>query len=168
MEKYKDCIIREYREDDLDWIINSHGDIYAREYGFDSTFPDYVREPLERFHKFRKENREMIWIAEKDGVRIGVIAIAYDDDETAQLRWFLLDESSRGQGLGNRLMEIAIGFSKEAEYGKVILWTVSILNTARHLYKKHGFTLEEEKPHKIWGKDLIEERWDLVMDFGKK
>ncbi len=164
MEKFKEYIIREYREDDLKWIVDTHGTLYDREYGFDHTFPSYVREPLEKFHGYRKPHSEQIWIAEKDGKRVGVIAIAYVDDYTAQLRWFLLLQEERGKGLGNRLMEIAVEFSKKAGYGKIILWTVSILPAARHLYGKFGFSIEEKIPHRIWGKDLVEERWDLVLD----
>jgi GNAT superfamily N-acetyltransferase len=164
MEKFKEYIIREYTEDDLKWIVDTHGEMYKREYGFDNTFPSYVSEPLEKFHNSRKANREQIWIAERDEKKVGVIAIAYVDDYTAQLRWFLLLEEERGKGLGNRLMEMALDFSRKAGYGKIILWTVSILDAARHLYGKHGFSIEEKVPHRIWGKDLVEERWDLVMD----
>jgi len=150
MEKFKEYIIREYREDDLGWIVDTHASLYNEEYGFDSTFPNYVREPLEKFHGHRRPDRD--------------IAIAYVDDHTAQLRWFLLQHGERGKGLGNRLMETAVEFSKNAGYGKIILWTVSILDAARHLYDKYGFTIEEKIPHVIWGRDLIEERWDLILD----
>ena len=164
MEKFKEYIIREYREDDLGWIVDTHASLYNEEYGFDSTFPNYVREPIEKFHGHRRPDREQIWIAEKDGSMVGVIAIAYVDDHTAQLRWFLLQHGERGKGLGNRLMETAVEFSKNAGYGKIILWTVSILDAARQLYDKYGFTIEEKIPHVIWGRDLIEERWDLILD----
>ncbi len=164
MEKFKDYIIREYREEDLEWIVQTHGELYSKEYGFDHTFPDYVRKPLDKFHSARKVDREQIWIAEKNGEKVGVIAIAFFDDYTAQLRWFLLLEDERGIGLGNKLIETAVDYSREAGYGKIILWTVSILDAARNLYAKQGFTIEEEIPHKIWGKDLVEERWDLIID----
>lgn len=168
MEKFKDYIIREYGEEDLEWIVQKHGDLYNMEYGFDHTFPDYVRKPLDKFHSTRKVDREQIWIAEKNEKKVGVIAIASFDDNTAQLRWFLLNEDDRGMGLGNKLMETAVNFSIEKGYGKIILWTVSILDAARHLYAKYGFTVEEEIPHKIWGKDLVEERWDLIIDPAQK
>ena len=46
----------------------------------------------------------------------------------------------------------------------VFLWTVSILETARYLYKKYNFTLTEEKSNDEWtGTELVEERWDLNL-----
>ena len=161
--RYHDYIIRKYDENDLNWIVDTHGQLYAKEYGFDNTFPEYVREPLTRFHKTKKDGKEEIWIAEKDNRRVGVVAVAYSEEDIAQLRWFLFLEEERGKGLGSLLLQIAIDFSKEAGYKRMILWTVSILDSARHLYKKYGFNIREEIPHKIWGKDLVEEKWDRVL-----
>ncbi|MGM0397060.1 MAG: GNAT family N-acetyltransferase [Bacillota bacterium] len=168
MEDFINYIIREYREEDLTWIVNTHRELYSREYGFDDTFPNYVREPLDRFHSTRKMDREKIWIVEESGRNVGVIAIAYVDDDTAQLRWFLLEEDYRGKGIGNKLMETAVDFSMAAGYGKIILWTVSQLDAARHLYRKFGFQIMEQIPHKIWGQQLTEERWDLIIDPAEK
>jgi|GEM_PF-5924688 len=61
-------------------------------------------------------------------------------------------------------MDTAINYAKAANYKKIILWTVSILEAARYLYKKHGFNIDQEIQHNIWGKDLIEERWVLMLD----
>ncbi|MFE4811394.1 GNAT family N-acetyltransferase [Peribacillus simplex] len=64
----------------------------------------------------------------------------------------------------SKLMETALNFSKEQNYQHVFLWTVSTLETARHLYKKYNFRLTEEKPNDEWTTTkLIEERWDLIL-----
>lgn len=163
MEHFRDYVIREYEEGDLQWIVDTHGEMYAREYGFDSTFPEYVREPLSRFHNTRKIGREEIWIAEKNNRKVGVVAVAFFEEDIAQLRWFLLLEEERGKGLGNVLLKTAIDFAKGAGYKEMILWTVSILDAARYLYEKHGFKICEEIPHRIWGQDLVEEKWDKEL-----
>jgi N-acetylglutamate synthase-like GNAT family acetyltransferase len=111
-------------------------------------------------------NREggELWIAELDGIIIGSIAITKTNTKTAQLRWFILDENYHGMGVGKKLIEIALHFCKEQNYQHLFLWTVSILESARHLYKKFDFTLTEEKTNVEWtGDKLIEERWDLDL-----
>ena len=81
--------IREYNAKDLKWIVETHGELYHEEFGFDETFPEYVRVPLESFHNNKDPEKESIWIAEADGKRVGAVAIARVDDTTAQFRWFL-------------------------------------------------------------------------------
>jgi|GEM_PF-5289126 len=83
MTNYKDYKIRDYRVDDINWIVETHGVVYGKEYGFDSTFPSYVSNPLNAFHKSRNLEKECIWIAEKNNKNVGVIAIASVDDDTA-------------------------------------------------------------------------------------
>ena len=49
-------------------------------------------------------------------------------------------------------------------YKHIILWTVNILEAARHLYKAYGFVLTEEVINDTWTKDAMkEERWDLPL-----
>ncbi|MHB1394524.1 MAG: GNAT family N-acetyltransferase [Clostridia bacterium] len=94
---------------------------------------------------------------------IGMIAIVRADDSTAQLRWFLIEPHMRGIGLGYKLMKTAVDFCKDKNYKHVFLWTVSILEAARSLYKRFGFELTESKSNDSWGAHLMEERWDLKL-----
>lgn len=153
--------IRAFKPEDIEYIINRHRALYEIEYGFTSEFGDYVEEYVRKFMKHHDEDKEIIWIAEEKGMPVGVIAIVRVDDTTAQLRWFLIEPELRGRGLGHKLMETAIGFCKVKGYKHVFLWTVNILEPARHLYKEHGFSLTEYKEHELWGHQLTEERWDL-------
>jgi ribosomal protein S18 acetylase RimI-like enzyme len=82
---------------------------------------------------------------------------------TAQLRWFLVDPAVRGAGLGKKLLGEAVGFCAECDYDSVILWTVSALTAAAHLYRSAGFTKVEEKPGTCWGVDVVEEKYELVL-----
>ena len=84
--------------------------------------------------------------------------------DEAQLRWFLVDPSARGQGLGRRLLHEAVEFSKSQDYQSVFLWTVSALTTAAHLYHSVGFRKVEQKPGRQWGVDVVEERYVLDLD----
>jgi GNAT superfamily N-acetyltransferase len=150
------------RPGDVGYIVYLHGVIYARERGFDPTFEAYVAGPLAEF--VQAENpRQRIWVAEQDSRIIGCVAIVAASEETAQLRWFLIDPIARGKGLGRRLLESAIEFCKECGYTEVILWTESALTVAAHLYESAGFRMIVQKPGRMWGVDLIEEKYELRL-----
>jgi N-acetylglutamate synthase-like GNAT family acetyltransferase len=147
---------------DIGYLIYLHGILYANEYGWDYTFETYVAQPLAAFAKAYNQ-RERIWIVEKDGQIAGSIAIVKASEKVAQLRWMLLTPDLRGQGLGRFLVQEALEFCKEQGYAEVFLWTVSILTAATRLYQSAGFRLTEQKTHRIWGADLTEQRYDLAL-----
>jgi N-acetylglutamate synthase-like GNAT family acetyltransferase len=157
-------LIRSYHKDDVDYIIDRHRELYDKEYGFSSEFVDYVEKYVKEFDKSHDETKENIWIAETGGKRVGMIALVKAAEDTAQLRWFLIEPEMRGKGLGHRLMKTLIDFSKEKGYRHVFLWTVDILKAARHLYEYYGFKLTETVKNDVWTGDVIlEERWDLEL-----
>jgi N-acetylglutamate synthase-like GNAT family acetyltransferase len=125
---------------DLGHLVSLHGLVYARERGFDPSFEAYVAGPLSEFVRSANE-RQRLWIAERDGRIIGCIAIVAAAPRTAQLRWFLVDPRARGAGLGKRLLAEAVDFSRECGYAQVMLWTESALTAAAHLYRAAGFRM---------------------------
>jgi ribosomal protein S18 acetylase RimI-like enzyme len=151
------------RPGDLGWIVYLHGTVYAREQGFDATFETYVAGPLAEFVG-SPGNRDRLWIAEAEDRIVGCIAIVGVSPTEAQLRWFLVDPSLRGSGLGKRLLHEAIAFSRQNGYASIVLWTVSALTTAAHLYRSAGFQKVEEKPGRLWGVDVVEEKYQLLLD----
>jgi N-acetylglutamate synthase-like GNAT family acetyltransferase len=150
------------RPGDLGAIVVLHGVVYARERGFDPTFEAYVAGPLAEFVR-SADRRQRLWIAEQDGRIVGCVAIVAASPRTAQLRWFLVEPATRGRGLGKRLLREAVAFCKECGYADVILWTESVLTTAAHLYQSVGFRKTAEKPGRLWGVDLVEEKYELVL-----
>jgi GNAT superfamily N-acetyltransferase len=147
---------------DLGSIVRLHGTLYAQEYGFDPTFEAYVAGPLAEFVRAASD-RERLWIAERGGQIVGCVVIVAAAPQTAQLRWFLVDPSARGAGLGKRLLAEAIAFCKAVGYHRIILWTVSALAAAGHLYRSAGFRKVEEKPGRMWGVDVVEEKYELAL-----
>jgi GNAT superfamily N-acetyltransferase len=147
---------------DLGAVVALHGTVYAREHQFDPTFEAYVAGPLAEFVRAGSP-RERLWLAERGGRLVGCVAIVGAWAETAQLRWFLVDPSARGAGLGKRLLAEAIDFARACGYREVILWTVSALQAAAHLYHAAGFRKVEEKPGRLWGRDLVEEKYRLEL-----
>ncbi len=159
----KQVKIRSFRKEDTQHIIDRHEVLYASEYGLNSEFKDYVADAMYQFADSFNAQDENIWIAEYDGAFAGCIALVKIDKQTAQLRWFLAEPEMRGKGIGNLLMKTAVEFCKEKGYTRVILWTLSMLAAARHLYDRFGFKLKETKEHQIWGQDLVEECWELTL-----
>jgi len=149
---------------DIGSIIKIHGEYYHRHYGFDSTFEPYVAIPLAEFVR-RQDPDERIWIVEQNSTLKGSIAITKYDEDTAQLRWYFLDPGLRGLGIGKELIVSALTFAKQKEYKRIILWTVDLLDRALSLYEKNGFTLTEEKKHKIWGRDLTEQCYEKLLRY---
>ena len=96
-------IIREYKNEDLDFIVEKHWDIYSTEYGYvKRSFYDYVKKTLEDFLAVTKFEREKIWIAEAEGKPIGAIALIIPDSDKpweGQLRWFIVEKEYRKYGI---------------------------------------------------------------------
>jgi GNAT superfamily N-acetyltransferase len=147
---------------DIDDIIFLHGSLYAQEYGFDTTFEQYVAEPLQKF-ALTQNVREKIWIVEQRNDVWGCLAVVKSNKTTAQLRWFLVHPDIRRRGIGTKLIHDAIQFTKENGYASLFLWTVSILEAANKLYTRVGFRLTGEKARILWGKPLLEQRFELVF-----
>jgi ribosomal protein S18 acetylase RimI-like enzyme len=150
------------RPGDLGTIVHLHGTLYAREYGFDPTFEAYVAGPLAEFVR-AGDARARLWIAERGEQIVGCVAIVAAAPHTAQLRWFLVDPGARGTGLGKRLLREAVAFCEACGYTSVILWTERSLTAAAHLYEAAGFRKVEEKPGRVWGKDVVEEKYELQL-----
>jgi ribosomal protein S18 acetylase RimI-like enzyme len=152
-------IRHDVRPGDIGAIVGMHGRLYADEYGFDHTFEAYVAEPLAAC-VLRSNERERIWIAERENRIVGCIAIVEVNASIAQLRWYLVHPEARGLGLGRKLMEIAIAFSKHEQYESIILWTVSALTAASAIYRSFGFRKTGSLAHRMWGVDVTEEKYE--------
>ncbi len=147
---------------DLGYLVYLHGILYAKEYGWDSTFEAEAAVVLAEIATSQGE-RERIWLVEKDGELAGSIAIVEASAEQAQLRVLLLHPNLRGLGLGRRLVEAAVAFCRECGYSSIFLLTTSDLTAAAHLYKSVGFGLREEKRKSVWGVELVEQRYEMKL-----
>jgi GNAT superfamily N-acetyltransferase len=87
-----------------------------------------------------------------------------DEPGTARIRLLLIDPQARGLGLGAHLVDECVKFARSAGYKKITLWTHSVLSAARHIYEKAGFTLTSSQPRRSWGKNVVAEFWDMVLD----
>ena len=157
------AILREPLSGDIGWVVQSHGSLYASEYGFDSSFEVLVAEIAAKFLRSFDASRERCWIAELDGARVGSVFLVRHTDEIAKLRLLLVDPAGRGQGLGQRLVAECISFARACGYRRITLWTQSILLTARKIYQNAGFAQVASEPHRSFGQSLIGETWELEL-----
>ena len=79
----------------------------------------------------------------------------------AKLRLLYVEPHARGLGLGRRLVEEAIRFSRERGYRQITLWTNDVLLAARGIYARAGFRLASSEAHHSFGHDLVGENWLL-------
>jgi GNAT superfamily N-acetyltransferase len=148
---------------DLGWVVMAHGELYATEFGWDTSFEALVARIVADYAADHDPVREAAWIAEKEGRRVGCVFCVRADDTTAQLRILLVDASARGEGLGGRLVDECLAFARAAGYKRMRLWTNHPLAAARHVYLSRGFRLVEEEPHHSFGVDLIGQVYELDL-----
>lgn len=156
--------IRPFTDDDVDYIISRQIELYKIEYGFTSEiWKAYITDGVRQLVNQFTPEKDCVYILEADGNVSGCVAITHITDETAQLRFFFIEPALRGLGEGNKLINTAIGFSREKKYKNLFLWTFSKLEAARHLYSKNGFQITDTHENREWGEPVLEERWDLGL-----
>jgi DNA-binding MarR family transcriptional regulator/GNAT superfamily N-acetyltransferase len=153
-------IIRTHRPGDMGWVVQQHGLLYAKEFGWDNSFEGMVAEIAAEFLKNFDPKRERCWIAEIDGRQAGSVFLVKHSDEVAKLRLLLVEPAARGLGLGKKLVDECIVFARECGYRKITLWTQSMLIAARGIYEDAGFVCVASEPHHSFGHYLVGERWE--------
>ena len=152
-------VMRAPQAGDMGWVVQRHGAMYAEEFGWDETFEALVARLVADYVDQRDPDREAAWIAEVDGTPAGCVFCMRKDDRTAQLRMLLVEPWARGLGIGSRLVEEVLRFARRAGYSDITLWTNDVLGSARRIYQRAGFTLDDEARHHSFGKDLVEQNW---------
>ena len=157
------AILRDPRPGDMGWVVQSHGALYAREYGFDATFEALVAEIAAKFITSFDAARERCWIADIDGRPVGSVFLVRHSDDVAKLRLLLVEPSARGSGLGQRMVAECVTFARACGYRRMTLWTQSILVAARKIYQDAGFALTKSEPHRSFGPNLTGETWEREL-----
>ena len=149
---------------DLGWVVQAHGELYAQEFGWDTSFEALVARIVADFATGQDPERERGWIAELDGRRVGcVFCVRGDEPRTAKLRILLVHPEARGHGLGRRLVDTCTVFAREAGYVHMRLWTNDVLTAARRIYLAAGFHLVAQAPHHSFGVDLVGQDYALDL-----
>jgi DNA-binding MarR family transcriptional regulator/GNAT superfamily N-acetyltransferase len=156
-------LLRPLGPGDFGWVVHRHGVLYAEEYGWDESFEGLVARIVGDYVDHRDPRRENAWIAEVDGEPVGCVFCVKKEERTAQLRLLLVDPRARGMGIGSRLVEECMRFARRAGYEQMLLWTNDVLEDARRIYERAGFTLVEEERHHSFGHDLVGQNWSRAL-----
>jgi DNA-binding MarR family transcriptional regulator/N-acetylglutamate synthase-like GNAT family acetyltransferase len=156
-------VLRAPEPGDLGWVVSRHGALYAAEYGWDATFETLVAGVAARYAE-AADPRAGAWIAEVDGERAGsVFCVPGADDDTAVLRLLLVEPGFRGLRIGSRLVDECLRFARRTGFRRITLWTVDLLTSARHIYERAGFRLDDENPVRMFGADLTSQNWSRSL-----
>lgn len=156
--------IRPFSQSDIEYVISRHKTLYYAERHLSGTFSAYVDEIVYRFVANFNAQTDCLKILECNGVPAGSIAIAKAGEDTAQLRFFMLEPEMRQRGYGNLLMSMALDFCREKKYKKVFLLTITAQVIARHVYETHGFHKVSSHDKAEWGSGVVEECWELDLE----
>jgi ribosomal protein S18 acetylase RimI-like enzyme len=144
-------------------VVQLHGELYAREFGYDNRFEALVAGIVAQFVDHFDAKRERCWIAEMDGEAVGSVFLVRKSPAVAKLRLLIIHPKARNQGLGRRLTRACVRFARGAGYRKIVLWTQSHLAAARAIYRAEGFRKVAEEKHRSFGKRLMAEVWELKL-----
>ncbi|MFA6022227.1 MAG: GNAT family N-acetyltransferase [Rhodospirillales bacterium] len=139
---------------------------YSRALGFGRPFEAKVGADMAAFLGRYDPGRDLFLTAFDDDTLVGGITLDRGEHDpalaVAHLRWFVVDESRRGQGIGGTLLDRAVAFARMRGDRHIYLWTVDALPAARRLYDAAGFVVAEQFRATTWGKEMLEQK--LVLD----
>lgn len=138
-----------------------HAAYYSQWAGFGAAFESKVARDLAEFVTRLERPGNAIWHAARLDEVVGSIAIDGEDlgNRCAHLRWFIVDPTCRGAGIGRRLLDQALKFTDREGFEATHLWTLKGLDAARGLYERQGFVLADEYQGDQWGADITEQKF---------
>ena len=140
-------------------VAELHATYYSENWGFGMTFEAKVASDFSQFMEDYNQQTDFTLSVLVVGVIEASISINGVVNNVAHLRWFVVSEKLRGNGVGNTLIQKAIKFCECTKFQGIYLWTFEGLGSARHLYEKYGFNLIEEKQGNQWGSFVTEQKF---------
>lgn len=155
--------IRPFTQSDIEYVISRHKTLYYAECHLSEVFSAYVDNIVYAFAENFDPKTDCMQILECNGSPAGSAAAVKVDDETAQLRFFMIEPEMRQRGYGNKLFEMMLDFCKEKGYKKIFLVTITVQTIARHIYESHGFHSTWTEDCFDWGEGIVQECWELEL-----
>jgi len=106
--------------------------------------------------------RAHFWVAEVDGKVVGMVGVAEDEPDLAEVRRLRVDPDYRNRGIAHKLMETALSFCNHHGYLKVVLDTAFHEGPALEVFDKFAF--QHNRTRTVGGKELVEFYLDLYRE----
>ena len=159
----EDYSIRTFRAGDMGMVTARQAILYDEGWGWGAPMEALLGEVTSGFLKNFKPGREQCWIAERAGVMAGSIFLVDAGGDVAQLRLLYVEPWARGLGIGQELVRRCTEFARDAGYGELMLWTHTVLESARRIYEAAGFRISEVATHDEFGKPEQGETWRMAL-----
>ncbi len=148
----------------LSWQPQYKADFYRLNYAwlekyFNGQLNDLDQQALDSPQSYYLARGGYIWFAKFDNTVVGCIALANHKNGCYEVSKMAVDEQYQGDGIGRRLLLIALDKARELNASSVYLETSSLLANALTLYRHMGFS-ETVHPE---GKSQYE-RSDIYME----
>jgi len=135
-------ILRPIRQNDNREIAELIRTIF-REFKIDKPGTVYTDPTTDDLYSLFQQTGSVYWIAEENGIMLGGCGIFPTPglpEGCAELVKFYVSASSRGKGIGNRLMQKSIEWARIFGYKQLYLESFPELNKAVSMYIRSGFT----------------------------
>ena len=113
------------------------GRVFA-EYGL-LLMPVFEVPDLLQFDAHYTAPRGAFWIVRDDRHVVGSVGVDRKDERTAELKRLYVDASLRGRGIGQRLVETVLEWTREEGLARLVLWSDTRFARGHRFYEKLGF-----------------------------
>ena len=106
--------------------------------------------------------RANFWVAERDGEVVGMIGVAEDEPDIAEIRRLRVEPALQNGEIPVKLLETALSFCRHHGYLKVRLDTRIERGRAAKLFERFAF--QHHRTKEVPGKELLEYYLDLYRE----
>ena len=156
-------VIRPFRTGEPAMIAARQSLLYAESHGWGRDLETLESEVTAAFLRDFNPAREQCWVADIDGVMAGAVFVTDEGDGVARLRLLHVEPFARRRGIGDALVARCVGFARDTGYHTLMLWTHTVLESARRIYAAQGFVCVETAMHDAFGVPLQGETWRLEL-----
>jgi putative acetyltransferase len=112
---------------------------YAAWLHIDMSFQNFEQE-MARIGSTYSLPKGLFWVVQEGAQLVGRVGFKHLDDATAEVKRLYVQPAFRGQQLGEQLMQVLSGTTRQLGYQRLVLDTVPQTAFAQTLYQRMGFT----------------------------
>lgn len=152
--------VQGYRPGLIAGMIRLHMDYYGKEWNFGAGFEALLARDMGAFLDRYDERRDLLLTVWRGRTLRGSIVIDGSKPLRAHLRWFVVDKTLRGQGVGQELLDRAMQFVDGKGIALTYLTTFAGLDKAATMYEQAGFKMVSGNRDDPWDGTVREQMWE--------